>query len=356
MALISLRQLLDYAAEHAFGIPAFNVNNLEQVRAIMLAADQVNSPVILQASAGARRYAGAPFIRALIEAALTEWPHIPVCMHQDHGASPEVCLRSIQLGFSSVMMDGSLKADMKTPSDFAYNVEVTQLTTRMAHACGVSVEGELGCLGSLETGLAGDEDGSGAEGQLTREQLLTDPDQAADFVAATGVDALAIAIGTSHGAYKFARPPTGDVLAIDRIAAIHRRIPNTHLVMHGSSSVPQDWLALINQHGGQIPATYGVPLSEIQQGIRHGVRKVNIDTDLRLAATGAIRRYLAEHPAEFDPRRYLAQTVTAMRAICVERYEAFGSAGHADKIRVRSLDAMADFYKTSDRNPAGVSA
>lgn len=351
MGLITMRQLLDHAAEHQYGVPAFNVNNLEQVRAIMEAADQVDSPVILQASAGARTYAGPVFIRSLMEAALAEWPHIPVCMHQDHGASPAVCQRSIQLGFSSVMMDGSLEADMKTPASYEYNVAVTRQAVDMAHACGVSVEGELGCLGSLESGLAGDEDGSGAEGVLSTEQLLTDPDQAADFVRKTQVDALAIAIGTSHGAYKFTRPPTGDVLAIERVKAIHARIPDTHLVMHGSSSVPQDWLAVINEYGGAIPETYGVPVSEIQEGIRHGVRKVNIDTDLRLASTGAIRRYLAKNPTAFDPRKYLAEASVAMRAICLARYEAFGSAGRASQIRPLSFDAMTAAYAAGELDP-----
>lgn len=344
MALISLRQLLDHAAEHGYGVPAFNVNNLEQIRAIMQAADRTNSPVIIQASAGARSYAGPLFIRALMQAATEEWPHIPVCMHQDHGASPSVCQRSIQMGFTSVMMDGSLHEDMKTPADFKYNVAVTSRTVDMAHACGVSVEGELGCLGSLETGEAGEEDGSGAEGVLSHDQLLTDPDEAARFVEATQVDALAIAIGTSHGAYKFTRPPTGDVLAIDRIKAIHARIPHTHLVMHGSSSVPQDWLAIINEFGGQMKETYGVPVEEIQEGIKHGVRKVNIDTDLRLASTGAIRRYLQQNPEAFDPRKYLAQATQAMQAICEARYEAFGTAGQANKIKVISLDAMHQRY------------
>lgn len=344
MALISLRQLLDHAAEHNYGVPAFNVNNLEQIRAIMQAADQCDSPVIVQASAGARKYAGPSFIRALVQAAMEEWPHIPVCLHQDHGASPDVCQRSIQLGFSSVMMDGSLREDMKTPADFDYNVDVTKRTVAMAHACGVSVEGELGCLGSLETGQAGDEDGSGAEGILEHEQLLTDPNEAAEFVAATDVDALAIAIGTSHGAYKFSRPPTGDILAIDRIKAIHQRIPNTHLVMHGSSSVPQEWLAIINEFGGEMPETYGVPVSEIQAGIKHGVRKVNIDTDLRLAVTGAIRRYMHHNKSAFDPRQYMKEAVQAMQDICVARYEAFGTAGQASKIKVLSLESMYQRY------------
>lgn len=351
MALITLRQLLDHAAENNYGVPAFNVNNLEQMRAIMEAADETNSPVIVQASAGARSYAGAPFIRSLMLAAEAEWPHIPICMHQDHGASPDVCQRSIQLGFTSVMMDGSLMEDMKTPSDFDYNVATTSLAVKIAHAGGVSVEGELGCLGSLESMQAGDEDGSGAEGILSREQLLTDPEQAADFVRQTKVDALAIAIGTSHGAYKFTRPPTGDVLAIDRIKAIHQRIPDTHLVMHGSSSVPQEWLAVINENGGAIPETYGVPVAEIQEGIRHGVRKVNIDTDLRLASTGAIRRYLSQNPAEFDPRKYLKAASVAMRDICKDRYEAFGAAGHADKIKVLSLDAMTSRYQSGGLDP-----
>lgn len=351
MALISMRQLLDHAAEHGYGVPAFNVNNLEQMRAIMEAADQTDSPVIVQASAGARKYAGAPFLRHLILAATEEFPHIPVVMHQDHGTSPAVCQRSIQLGFSSVMMDGSLGEDGKTPTDYDYNVRVTRTTVDMAHACGVSVEGELGCLGSLETGQAGEEDGIGAEGTLDHSQLLTDPEEAADFVKATKVDALAIAIGTSHGAYKFTRPPTGDILAIDRIKAIHERIPDTHLVMHGSSSVPQEWLAVINQFGGEIPETYGVPVEEIVEGIKHGVRKVNIDTDLRLASTGAIRKFLAENKSEFDPRKYLAVATKAMKDICLARYEAFGTAGNASKIKALSLDAMFERYKSGELDP-----
>ncbi|MEE4192916.1 MAG: class II fructose-bisphosphate aldolase [Halieaceae bacterium] len=344
MALISMRQMLDHAAEHGYGVPAFNVNNLEQTRAIMEAADETNSPVIMQASAGARKYAGAPFLRHMIQAAVEEFPHIPVVMHQDHGVSPAVCQRSIQLGFTSVMMDGSLGEDGKTPMDYDYNASVTRTAVDMAHACGVSVEGELGCLGSLETGEAGEEDGIGAAGTLTHDQMLTDPEEAAQFVAATDVDALAIACGTSHGAYKFSRPPTGDILAIDRIKEINARIPNTHLVMHGSSSVPQDWLAIINEFGGEIPETYGVPVEQIQEGIRHGVRKVNIDTDLRLASTGAIRRYLAQNPAEFDPRKYLKETIKAMKDICVARYEAFGTAGNADKIKAISLADMVERY------------
>ncbi|MBJ9985160.1 fructose-bisphosphate aldolase class II [Acinetobacter sp. S40] len=345
MALISLRQLLDHAAEHNYGVPAFNVNNLEQMRAIMLAADATNSPVIVQASAGARKYAGAPFLRHLILAAVEEWPHIPVVMHQDHGTSPDVCQRSIQLGFSSVMMDGSLAADGKTPTDYDYNVDVTRRVVQMAHACGVSVEGEIGCLGSLETGLAGEEDGVGAEGVLDHSQLLTSVEEAQQFVADTNVDALAIAVGTSHGAYKFTRPPTGDILAIDRIKEIHAALPNTHLVMHGSSSVPQEWLKIINEYGGNIGETYGVPVDQLVEAIKHGVRKINIDTDLRLASTGAIRRFMAENPAEFDPRKYFAKTVDAMKQICIDRYEAFGTAGNADKIRPISLEIMVDRYK-----------
>ncbi len=344
MALISMRQLLDHAAEHGYGVPAFNVNNLEQMRAIMEAADATDAPVIVQASAGARKYAGAPFLRHLILAAVEEFPHIPVVMHQDHGTSPAICQRSIQLGFSSVMMDGSLQEDGKTPASYDYNIEVTRRVVEMAHACGVSVEGELGCLGSLETGKAGEEDGVGAEGSLSHDQLLTDPDEAADFVKATDVDALAIAIGTSHGAYKFSRPPTGDILAIDRVKAIHARIPNTHLVMHGSSSVPQEWLAVINEFGGDIPETYGVPVAEIVEGIKHGVCKINIDTDLRLACTGALRRFLAQHPDEFDPRKYLAKATQAMKEICVARYEAFGTAGKASKLAPLSLDQMQRRY------------
>jgi fructose-bisphosphate aldolase class II len=351
MALISLRQLLDHAAEHGYGVPAFNVNNLEQMRAIMEAADDTDSPVIVQASAGARSYAGAPFLRHLILAAVEEFPHIPVCMHQDHGASPAVCQRSIQLGFSSVMMDGSLGEDMKTPMSYDYNARVTRQVVDMAHACGVSVEGELGCLGSLETGMAGEEDGSGAEGKLDHSQLLTDPEEAAQFVKDTHVDALAIAIGTSHGAYKFTRPPTGDILAIDRIREIHARIPDTHLVMHGSSSVPQEWLKIIDEYGGAMGETYGVPVEEIAEGIKNGVRKVNIDTDLRMASTGAIRKHLAENPKNFDPRKYLAASTKAMSEICKARYEAFGTAGNASKIKPLSLEAMTARYAAGELDP-----
>jgi len=345
MALISLRQLLDHAAENHYGLPAFNVNNMEQIHAIMQAADQLDSPVILQASAGARKYAGEPFLRMLVLAAVEQYPHIPICMHQDHGASPAVCQASIRSGFSSVMMDGSLKEDAKTPADFAYNVDVTRRVVDMAHAVGVSVEGELGCLGSLETGQAGDEDGSGAEGVLDHSQLLTDPDEAADFVAKTQVDALAIAIGTSHGAYKFTRPPTGDILAIDRIKAIHQRIPNTHLVMHGSSSVPQEYLEMIRQFGGDIKETYGVPVEEIVEGIKYGVRKVNIDTDIRLAMTAAMRKTMADKPDEFDPRAFLKAATAAAKSVCRDRFEAFGSAGKGSKIKPMPLDAMASLYQ-----------
>jgi len=351
MALISLRQMLDHAAEHGYGVPAFNVNNLEQMRAIMEAADETDSPVIVQASAGARSYAGAPFLRHLILAAIEEFPHIPVCMHQDHGTSPAVCQRSIQLGFSSVMMDGSLMDDGKTPSSYDYNVDVTRRTVEMAHACGVSVEGELGCLGSLETGQAGEEDGIGAEGTLDHSQLLTDPEEAADFVKKTGVDALAIAIGTSHGAYKFTRPPTGDILAISRIKEIHERIPNTHLVMHGSSSVPQEWLKIINEYGGNMGETYGVPVEEIVEGIKHGVRKVNIDTDLRMASTGAVRKHLVDNPKNFDPRKFLQASTDAMKDICKARYEAFGTAGNASKIKAISLDDMTTRYLSGELDP-----
>lgn len=346
--LISLRQLLDHAAEHNYGMPAFNVNNMEQVQAIMQAAVAVDSPVILQASAGARSYAGEPFLRHLVLAAAEMYPQIPIVLHQDHGSEPGVCLRSIQSGFTSVMMDGSLMPDMKTPATYEYNVTVTRDVVALAHAGGVSVEGELGCLGSLETGLAGEEDGSGAEGQLSHDQLLTNPDEAVDFVEKTGVDALAIAIGTSHGAYKFTRPPTGDILAIERIKAIHERLPNTHLVMHGSSSVPQEWLAIINNYGGDMGQTYGVPVSEIVEGIKHGVRKVNIDTDLRMASTGAVRKFLQENPKDFDPRKFLKASTKAMKDICQARFEAFGCAGMASKIQPVSLDVMVNRYQNGE--------
>ncbi len=351
MALVSMRQLLDHAAENDYGLPAFNVNNLEQVKAIMEAADATSSPVILQGSAGARKYAGEPFLRHLILAAIEAYPHIPVCMHQDHGTSPAVCQRSIQSGFSSVMMDGSLEADGKTPSSFEYNVETTRTVVEMAHACGVSVEGELGCLGSLETGEGEAEDGVGAEGKLEMDQLLTDPDEAADFVSKTHVDALAIAIGTSHGAYKFTRPPTGDILAINRVKEIHARIPNTHLVMHGSSAVPQEWLKIINEFGGEMGETYGVPVEEVVEGIKHGVRKVNIDTDLRMASTGSIRRHLNGNKSNFDPRKFLAEATKGMTEICKARYESFGTAGNAEKIKAQSLEIMFARYETGELDP-----
>jgi len=351
MALVSMRQLLDHAAENSYGIPAFNVNNMEQVKAIMEAAEATDSPVILQGSAGARKYAGESFLRHLILAAIEAFPDIPIAMHQDHGMSPGICQRSIQSGFSSVMMDGSLEEDGKTPSSYDYNVETTSEVVTMAHACGVSVEGELGCLGSLETGEAGEEDGVGAEGKLTQEQLLTDPEEAADFVKKTKVDALAIAIGTSHGAYKFTRPPTGDILAIDRIKEIHARIPDTHLVMHGSSSVPQDWLKVINDHGGDMGETYGVPVAEIAEGIKHGVRKVNIDTDLRMASTGSVRKHLADNPSNFDPRKFLAEATKGMVDICKARYEAFGTAGNASKIKTISLADMTERYANGSLEP-----
>ena len=345
MALISLRQLLDHAAEHDYGVPAFNVNNLEQIHAIMQAAEATQAPVILQASAGARKHAGEAYLRHMVLAAVEAHPDIPVVLHQDHGTSPAVCQASIRSGFTSVMMDGSLREDGKTPASYDYNVEVTRRTVEMAHAVGVSVEGELGCLGSLETGQAGEEDGIGAEGTLSHDMLLTDPDEARDFVARTGVDALAIAIGTSHGAYKFTRPPTGEILAIERIKAIHARIPNTHLVMHGSSSVPQEWLAVIRQYGGQMKETYGVPVEEIVEGIKHGVRKVNIDTDIRLAMTGAMRKAMAEKPEEFDPRAFLKVAVVAARDICKSRFDAFGCSGQASRIKAISLDKMAAAYR-----------
>jgi fructose-bisphosphate aldolase class II len=350
MALVSLRQLLDHAAENNYGLPAFNVNNLEQIQAIMQAADECNSPVIMQGSAGARKYAGEAFLRHLIEAAVEAYPHIPIVMHQDHGASPAICVNAIRSGFSSVMMDGSLKEDAKTPSSYEYNVKVTADVVNTAHSVGVSVEGELGCLGSLESGMGEAEDGHGAEGKLSHDQLLTDPEEAADFVRKTGVDALAIAIGTSHGAYKFTRKPTGDILAIERIKEIHKRIPNTHLVMHGSSSVPQDWLEIIREYGGDIKETYGVPVEEIQEGIKYGVRKVNIDTDIRLAMTGAIRRSLAQDKSNFDPRKYLKEATAAAKEVCKARFEAFGCAGQAGKIKPISLESMANRYAKGELN------
>lgn len=345
MALVALRQILDHAAENNYGVPAFNVNNLEQVQAIMEAAEETASPVILQASAGARKYAGDEFLRHLIEGAIAQYPQIPVVMHLDHGASPSTCFQAIRSNFSSVMMDGSLMSDGKTPSSYEYNVEVTRKVAELAHAVGVSIEGELGCLGSLETGEGDKEDGHGFEGKLSHDQLLTDPQQAKEFVSETRVDALAIAIGTSHGAYKFTRKPTGEILAIERVKEIHQAIPNTHLVMHGSSSVPQECLAIIREFGGDLKETYGVPVEEIQTAIKYGVRKINIDTDIRLAMTGAIRRYFAKHPDHFDPRQYLKTAKEAAKQICIARYEQFGTAGNAPKIKPLRLITMAEKYR-----------
>jgi fructose-bisphosphate aldolase class II len=344
MALVSMRELLDHAAVNGYGIPAFNVNNLEQVQAVMSAADEVGAPVILQASAGARKYAGEAFIKHLILAAVESYPHIPLVMHQDHGQNPDVCQGAINLGFSSVMMDGSLMADGKTIASYDYNVEVTRKVVDMAHATGVTVEGELGCLGSLETMRGDKEDGHGTDSTMTMDQLLTDPEQAADFVRRTQLDALAIAIGTSHGAYKFTRKPTGDILAIERIKEINRRLPNTHLVMHGSSSVPQDLLATIRQYGGNMKETYGVPVEEIQKAIQFGVRKINIDTDIRLAMTGAVRKFLAEHPEKFDAREWLKPAREAAYKICKQRYLEFGCEGQAGKIKGESLQVVAQKY------------
>ncbi len=348
MPLVSMRQLLDHAAEHSYGLPAFNVNNLEQVQAIMEAAAECDAPVIMQASAGARKYAGEAFLRHLIDAAVEAYPNIPVVMHQDHGQSPAICMGAIRSGFSSVMMDGSLLEDGKTPSSYEYNVAVTREVVKFSHAIGVSVEGELGCLGSLETGQAGEEDGVGAEGTLDHSQMLTDPDQAADFVKQTDCDALAIAIGTSHGAYKFSRKPTGDILAIERIKQIHARIPTTHLVMHGSSSVPQELLEIIRQYGGDMKETYGVPVEEIVQGIKYGVRKINIDTDIRLAMTGAVRKFLVENPSKFDPREFNKPAREAAKQVCKARFEAFGCAGMASRIKAISLEKMAARYKAGE--------
>lgn len=348
MALVSMRELLDHAAENGYGIPAFNVNNLEQVQAIMQAADETNSPVIMQASAGARKYAGGDFLKLLIQAAVESYPHIPVVMHQDHGQSPDVCQGAIDLGFTSVMMDGSLESDGKTIASYEYNMEVTRKVVQMAHPLGITVEGELGCLGSLETMKGDKEDGHGAEGTLTLDQLLTDPEQAADFVRETQLDALAIAVGTSHGAYKFTRKPTGDILSIARVKEIHARLPNTHLVMHGSSSVPQELLAEIREFGGDMKETYGVPVEELQEAIKHGVRKINIDTDIRLAMTGAIRRFLAENPSKFDPREYLKPARAAAKKLCKARYEQFGSAGNASKIKAIPLNEMAARYASGE--------
>ena len=344
MALVSMRELLDHAAVNGYGIPAFNVNNLEQVQAVMAAANEVGAPVILQASAGARKYAGEAFIKHLIQAAIEAYPHIPLVMHQDHGQNVDVCQGAINLGFSSVMMDGSLMADGKTIASYEYNVEVTRQVVDLAHATGVTVEGELGCLGSLETMKGDKEDGHGTDATMTREQMLTDPEQAADFVKRTQLDALAIAIGTSHGAYKFTRKPTGDILAIDRVMAIHKRIPNTHLVMHGSSSVPQDLLAIINQYGGAMKETYGVPVEEIQKAIQFGVRKINIDTDIRLAMTAAVRKFLVENPDKFDMRDWLKPAREAATQICKQRYLQFGCEGQGSKIKTHSLFDVAGRY------------
>lgn len=344
MALVSMRQLLDHAAENGYGVPAFNVNNLEQVQAIMSAASEVGAPVIMQASAGARRYAGEAFLRHLIVAAVESYPDVPVCMHQDHGQSPAVCQGAMRSGFSSVMMDGSLMSDGKTISTYEYNVDVTRRVVEMAHCIGVSVEGELGCLGSLETMRGDKEDGHGADSKMTRDQLLTDPDQAAEFVKLTQLDALAIAIGTSHGAYKFTRKPSGDILSIERVKEIHARLPNTHLVMHGSSSVPQEYLATIREFGGDMRETYGVPVEEIQEAIKHGVRKVNIDTDIRLGMTAAIRQFLVENPSKFDPRDYLKVARNQAKELCKSRYLEFGCEGQGAKIKLISLDKMAALY------------
>ncbi len=348
MALVPMRLLLDHAAENGYGIPAYNVNNMEQIISIMQAADEADSPVILQASRGARSYAGEHFLRHLIMAAVESYPHIPIAMHQDHGNSPTTCYSAMKNGFTSVMMDGSLEADAKTPASFEYNVEVTRKVVQVAHAIGVSVEGELGCLGSLETGQGDKEDGHGFEGTLSREQLLTDPDEAVEFVEQTQVDALAVAIGTSHGAYKFSRKPTGEILAISRIAEIHSRLPNTHLVMHGSSSVPQEWIDMINANGGKIPETYGVPVEEIQKGIKNGVRKVNIDTDNRLAITAAIREAAFKDPSNFDPRHFLKPSIKYMKQVCLARYESFGTSGNASKIKQQSLDIFAVKYSKGE--------
>ena len=344
MALVSMRQLLDHAAENGYGVPAFNVNNLEQVQAIMSAASEVGAPVIMQASAGARRYAGEAFLRHLIVAAVESYPDVPVCMHQDHGQSPAVCQGAMRSGFSSVMMDGSLMSDGKTISTYEYNVDVTRRVVEMAHCIGVSVEGELGCLGSLETMRGDKEDGHGADSKMTRDQLLTDPDQAAEFVKLTQLDALAIAIGTSHGAYKFTRKPSGDILSIERVKEIHARLPNTHLVMHGSSSVPQEYLATIREFGGDMRETYGVPVEEIQEAIKHGVRKVNIDTDIRLGMTAAIRQFLVENPSKFDPRDYLKVARNQAKELCKSRYLEFGCEGQGAKIKPISLDKLAALY------------
>ena len=351
MARITLRQLLDHAAEYGYGVPAFNINNMEQGLAIMEAADAVKAPVIIQASRGARTYANDIMLAKIIDALVEIYPHIPVCMHQDHGNNEQTCASAIQHGFTSVMMDGSLMADAKTPASYDYNVDITRRVSDMAHWVGASVEGELGVLGSLETGQGEKEDGHGFEGTLGHDQLLTDPDQAVDFVAKTGVDALAIAMGTSHGAYKFTRKPDGDILAMGVIEEIHQRLPNTHLVMHGSSSVPQDLQDIINQYGGEMPQTWGVPVEEIQRGIKHGVRKINIDTDNRMAMAGQVRRVLMENPGEFDPRKFLKPATEAMAKLCKQRFQEFGAAGHAERIKVLPLSVMAKRYAAGELNP-----
>jgi fructose-bisphosphate aldolase, class II len=352
MARITLRQLLDHAAEFGYGVPAFNINNMEQALAIMEAANKVDAPVIIQASRGARNYANDIMLKHMMDAVTEIYPHIPVCVHLDHGNEPSTCMTAIQAGFTSVMMDGSLEADGKTPGDWDYNVGVTRKVVEMAHMVGCSVEGELGVLGSLESGMGEKEDGHGAEGVLSHDQLLTNPDEAVKFVKETKVDALAIAMGTSHGAYKFSRKPDGDILAMHIIEEIHRRLPNMHLVMHGSSSVPQDLQDIINHYGGQMPQTWGVPVSEIQRGIKNGVRKINIDTDNRMAMTGQIRKIFAEHPGEFDPRKYLKPAMEAMTKLCQQRLEEFGTAGHASKIKPLPLSNMAKRYSKGELDPS----
>jgi fructose-bisphosphate aldolase class II len=351
MALITLRQLLDHAAEHGYGVPAFNINNMEQGLSIMEAAKACDAPVIMQASRGARQYANDIMLAKMIEALAEIYPDIPLCMHQDHGNNEATCLSAIRHGFTSVMMDGSLEADGKTPASYEYNVDITKRVADMAHWVGASVEGELGVLGSLETGMGDAEDGHGAEGKLSHDQLLTDPDQSADFVAKTKVDALAIACGTSHGAYKFTKKPTGETLAMDVIEKIHAKLPDTHLVMHGSSSVPQYLQDLINENGGEMPQTYGVPVEEIERGIKHGVRKVNIDTDNRMAMTGTFRRIAKENPSEFDPRKFLKPAMAEMTKLCKDRFERFGTAGNASKIKVISIDDMAKRYADGSLDP-----
>ncbi len=351
MALITMRQLLDHAAENDYGVPAFNINNMEQGLAILEAAHECDAPVIIQASRGARSYANDIMLSKMIEALVLMYPDIPICMHQDHGNNAATCLSAIQHGFTSVMMDGSLEEDAKTPASYEYNVAITKKVSELAHMVGASVEGELGCLGSLETGEGDKEDGHGFEGKLDKKMLLTDPDEARDFVSETKVDALAVAIGTSHGAYKFTRPPTGDILAMDVIAAIRERLPNTHIVMHGSSSVPQELQDIFNEFGGEMPQTYGVPVDEIVRGIKMGVRKVNIDTDLRIAATGQMRKVATQNRSEFDPRKFLKPATEAMKQVCKDRFEAFGTAGHASKIKPIPMSEMAKRYAAGELDP-----